>query len=125
MNRTTIVSQGRRVVMAACCALIGASALQSCKDDVLTGQPSYLGNSIYQRLQEDGNYNYTVRLIEDLDLAEVLNQTGSKTLFVADDKAYDAWFQNNDWKVSRYEDLNLSQKKLLLNKRIKRTKKLI
>ena len=114
MNRTTIVSQGRRVVMAACCALIGASALQSCKDDVLTGQPSYLGNSIYQRLQEDGNYNYTVRLIEDLDLAEVLNQTGSKTLFVADDKAYDAWFQNNDWNVSRYEDLNLSQKKLLL-----------
>jgi len=114
MNRTTIVTQGRRVVIAACCAMMGATALQSCKDDVLTGQPSYLGNSIYQRLQEDGNYDYTVRLIEDLDLKEVLNQTGSKTLFVADDKAYDAWFQDNDWNVTCYDDLNLSQKKLLL-----------
>ena len=30
--------------------------MQSCEDDALTGQPSWLGNSIYERLEEEGNY---------------------------------------------------------------------
>ena len=44
--------------------------MQSCKDDdlILTGQPEWLGNSIYERLQDEGNYKYTLRLIDDLDL---------------------------------------------------------
>lgn len=107
----------RWAVRAVCALLVGASVapLVSCSDDVLTGQPSWLGNSIYERLQEDGNYTTVLRLIDDLDQREVLAHTGSKTLFVASDSAYREWYKGNDWGVSRYEQLSTAQKKLLLN----------
>lgn len=95
--------------------LSGAGLLQSCEKDELVGQPSWLGNSIYERLQEDGNYNYTLRLIDDLDQTSVLSQTGSKTLFVAEDKVYEDFFKSNTWGVRKYEDLTSAQKKLLFN----------
>ena len=112
----TILEHGRNVAFAACALLIGASVMQSCEDNdlVLTGQPSWLGNSIYERLQDEGNYKYTLRLIDDLGETEVLSHTGSRTLFVATDSAYDAWFKDNKWNVGRYEDLTLPQKRLLL-----------
>ena len=115
MKRKTIMKQGRRVALATCGLLVGASALQSCKDDVLTGQPEWLGNSIYERLQEEGNYTTVLRLIDDLGQSEVLGHTGSKTLFAADDQAYQNWFQANSWGVRSYEQLTDAQKKLLLN----------
>ena len=104
-------------MIAACGLLIGTSALQGCKDDALTGQPSWLGNSIYERLEEDGNYKTMLKLIDDLGQHEVLSHTGSKTLFAADDEAFDNWFKDpqNPWKVNGYDKLTLSQKKLLLN----------
>ncbi len=117
MKCNTILEHGRSVALTACALLIGASVMQSCKDDdlILTGQPSWLGNSIYERLQDEGNYKYTLRLIDDLGEKEVLSHTGSRTLFVAADSAYDAWFNGgNKWGVSKYEDLTLPQKKLLL-----------
>ena len=39
-------------VFAACGLLLGAGMMQSCDKDILTGQPEWLGNSIYERLQE-------------------------------------------------------------------------
>ena len=104
-------------MIAACGLLIGTSALQGCKDDALTGQPSWLGNSIYERLEEDGNYKTMLKLIDDLGQHEVLSHTGSKTLFAADDEAFDNWFKDpkNPWGVNGYDKLSLSQKKLLLN----------
>ena len=42
------------MAVATCGLLMSAGVLQSCKDDVLTGQPEWLGNSIYERLQEEG-----------------------------------------------------------------------
>lgn len=95
--------------------LSGAVFMQSCENDVLIGQPSWLGNSIYERLQNEGNYGITLKLIDDLGQTAVLSQTGSKTLFVADDDAYRTFFNENAWGVKRYEDLTLAQKKLLLN----------
>ena len=64
MKRKTIVMQGRRATKVALALLIGASVMQSCKDDdlILTGQPSWLGNSIYERLQDEGNYKYSSRM---------------------------------------------------------------
>ena len=56
-----------------------------------------------------------LRLIDDLGQHEVLSHTGSKTLFVANDSAFKEWFTKNPWGVNRYEQLSLSQKKLLLN----------
>jgi hypothetical protein len=96
--------------------MIGATvSLQSCKDDLLTGQPSWLGNSIYERLEEDGNYKTTLRLIDDLGLHDVMSQTGSKTLFATDDATYQQWFNTNTWGVHSYEALSDAQKKMLLN----------
>ncbi len=97
------------------CMLLGASAMSSCSDDMLTGQPSWLGNSIYERLQDEGNYQTTLRLIDDLGQKEVLSKTGSKTLFVADDEAYAEWFRSNSWGVRSYEQLSEAQKKMLFN----------
>ena len=58
--------------------------MQSCKDESLYEEPTWLGNSIYERLEEEGNYTYTLRLIDSLGLTDVFRQTGSKTLFVTD-----------------------------------------
>lgn len=99
----------------AACLMGTAVMLPSCQDNLLTGQPSWLGNSIYERLQEEGNYKTTLKLIDDLKLTEVLSHTGSKTLFVADDAAFEEWFKNNEWGVTCYDSLKLAQKKLLLN----------
>ena len=96
-------------------ALLTASGLQSCQDENLVGQPSWLNNSIYGWLQEQGNYEYTLRLVDDLDMASVLNQTGSKTIFAADDAAFESFFKENNWNVKNYEQLSLAQKKMLLN----------
>ena len=95
--------------------LMAGGLFTSCDKEELYEQPAWLGNSIYERLQEDGHYNYTVRLIDDLKQTDVLSQTGSKTLFVAQDSVYDHFFQKNNWGVSRYEDLTEAQKKLLFN----------
>lgn len=98
--------------------LLGMGALQSCEKDILTGQPEWLGNSIYERLQEgiDGkSFNYTIRLIDDLGQTDVLSQTGSKTLFVTSDEEYDKWFSSNSWGVRSYDELTTSQKKQLFN----------
>lgn len=117
MKRKTILMRGRSIIAAACCLLIGGSTFQSCEENdlVLTGQPSWLGNSIYERLQEDGNYTVMLHLIDDMGLSETLSRTGSKTLFVADDDAFDEWFKRNEWGVSSYNQLTNAQKTLLVN----------
>ena len=115
MKRKLIARQGRNMAIAACGLLMGAWSLQGCKDDTLTGQPSWLGNSIYERLEEAGNYTTMLRLIDDLGQGEVLSHTGSKTLFAANDSAFQAWYGSNTWGVKRYEQLSNSQKKVLLN----------
>ena len=115
MEKRQIAKQRHQWTVAACGLLMSAFALQGCQDDVLTGQPSWLGNSIYERLEEDGNYTTMLRLIDDLGQHEVLSHTGSKTLFAANDDAFQQWFSHNGWGVNRYEQLSVSQKKLLLN----------
>ena len=109
MNRKMILMQGRQVALVACSLLIGTACLQSCKDDdvALTGQPSWLGESIYAQLQKEGNYTTLLKLIDDVDdNKEVLSTTGSKTLFAASDEAFQNWFADNNWKVSDYSQLS-------------------
>lgn len=98
--------------------MLGSVALQSCSDDTLTGQPSWLGNSIYEELQKDGKYTVTLKLIDDLGMHDQMSKTGSLTIFVADDATYDRWFKTNNWGVRSYESLSKAQKKLLLNNSI-------
>ena len=95
--------------------LVGVFVLSSCQQyDLDENTPEGWGNSIYSWLDEQGNFTNTVRMINDLNYQEVLGKTGSKTLFVADDAAYDRFYGNNPWGVKRYEDLSLAQKKMLL-----------
>ncbi|MFY9152290.1 MAG: hypothetical protein WAO52_09760 [Prolixibacteraceae bacterium] len=97
--------------------LVGLLWMVSCKDEYLydNKEPEWLGASIYDYLKSSENYTYYTRLIEEVeDYKEVLSKTGSKTLFVADDQAFEEFFKNNSWNVSSYDNLNLTQKKLIL-----------
>ncbi|MBQ6064421.1 MAG: hypothetical protein IJK87_12465 [Prevotella sp.] len=92
----------------------------SCSEyDLDERTPEGWGASIYSWLEEQGrsggeSFTNTVRMIDDLGYREVLAKTGSKTLFVADDAAYERFYLNNPWGVRSYEQLSTSQKKLLL-----------
>ena len=89
--------------------------------------PSWLGGSIYGALKDpaslqegdkamlSGTFTNYLRLIDDLGYAETLSKTGSKTVFAANDEAFDRFYANNQWGVHRYEDLTLAMKKQLLN----------
>lgn len=96
--------------------LAGLLVMGSCKDEYFYDdrEPEWLGASIYDYLVSSDNYTNYVRLIEEVGYKEILAKTGSKTLFVADDAAFDEFFKNNPWNVSSYEGLSLTQKKLIL-----------
>ena len=89
--------------------------LNSCTDtyDLDTEQPGGL-NSIYGYMADKGNFQNYMRIIKDLGQEEVLSKTGSKTLFLANDDAFEEFYKNNDWNVSSYEELTMEQKKVLL-----------
>lgn len=89
-------------------------AMTGCRDLLEDRAPGWLGSSIYDNLKNDRQFDNTARLIEDLNYKSVLAKTGSKTLFVADDEAYDAFFRKNSWGVRKYEDLSKAQKRMLL-----------
>ena len=97
--------------------------LGSCTKDFVVPEgelPSWLGESIYKELQHssqlEGTFNTYCKLIEDMGYAEVLNKTGSKTIFPANDEAFARFFAggNNKFGVSSYEELTHSQKAELL-----------
>lgn len=83
-------------------------------------RPEWLGSSIYESLKNPdpklltGTFNTYLRLADDMGYAETLARTGSKTVFPANDEAFDRFFKNNSWGVSRYEDLTDAMKKQLL-----------
>lgn len=85
-----------------------------CRDLLEDKDPGWLGASIYDNLKRDGNFENMSKLIEDMKYETVLAKTGSKTLFVANDDAFDAFYLNNRWGVTKYSDLSVSQKKILL-----------
>lgn len=99
--------------------LISAVApfVTSCKDEYIYDDkaPDNLGESIYAELNRRGNFKTMVRLIDDLGYAETLSRTGSKTLFAADDKAFESFFTQNRFGVRKYEDLTPAQKRLIMN----------
>ncbi len=97
---------------ALCCAGLG---IFSCTDNYELGtkQPEGL-NSIYNYMVEQGTFSNYLRLVDDLGQSEILSKTGSKTMFIADDAAFDKFYASNPWGVKKYEQLSLAQKKLLL-----------
>lgn len=112
--------RSRHWIMMVSVLITGIGILPSCTEyDLDERTPEGWGSSIYSWLDEQGSsggetFKITVRLIDELGYREVLSKTGSKTLFVADDAAYEEFFRNNPWGVKSYEQLSTSQKKLLL-----------
>ena len=106
------------------CALVTGGLFQSC-EDILgldeykydDSEPTWLGSSIYDFLKE-GNAGHTyenyVKLIDDLGEKDILSRTGSRTLFIADDAAFERFYEENSWGVKSYEDFTFRQKKVLL-----------
>ena len=99
--------------------------LGSCTKDYVVPEgelPSWLGESIYKELQNpnpehlSGTFNTYCKLIDELGYTEVLSKTGSKTIFPANDEAFDRFFAggNNKFGVSSYEQLTHEQKAELL-----------
>lgn len=105
-----------------CVSLVLTGLMTACidKNEAVDAdsKPSWLGGSIYQELKNpeylSGTFSTYLRLVDDLGYAEVLNRTGSKTVFPANDEAFDRFFQSNDWGVRQYADLSEAQKKMLL-----------
>lgn len=126
----------------ALCVLAACGLSWACSDDYKWDdeKPTWLNSSIYESLQEgmkDDNgqvihtFSNYLRLLDDKDvnpegvrnLKDVLSKTGSKTVFVADDNAWQQFFQrnatlpaNNPWhNATSYERLSAAQKKLLIH----------
>lgn len=107
-------------LLGAMCLLSTCGLTYSCSDDYDLDEtmPSFLGGSIYDELKAR-NFTTVVRLADDLGYQSVLSRTGSKTLFVADDAAYEKFFKTTDWKdgngnpIRSYDQLSLAQKKML------------
>ena len=104
-----------------CASLVCLGMMSSCQKDELVpegSKPEWLGESIYEELRGSthltGTFNTYLRLVDDLGYAEVLSRTGSKTIFPANDEAFERFFQNNSYGVSSYEQLTESMKKQLL-----------
>ena len=105
-------------------SLICAGLMTSCidKDEPVDSdhKPASLGGSIYEELKNPnpdhltGTFKTYLRLVDDLNYSSTLSRTGSKTVFPANDEAFERFFQSNKWGVTSYEELSNSQKKLLL-----------
>ena len=115
------------------CLLAACGLMYACKDEYLLDdeKPSWLNSSIYESLETQGNFKTYLKLLADKDvnpanarpLTEVLGRTGSKTVFVANDEAWDKFFkanaalpESNPWhNATSYENLSTAQKKLLIH----------
>lgn len=102
-------------------SLVCLGMMTACQKDELVpegSKPEWLGESIYEELQGgthlSGTFNTYLRLVDDLGYAEVLSRTGSKTIFPANDEAFERFFQSNSYGVTSYEQLTESMKKQLL-----------
>ncbi len=131
------LSKVSRVVSLALILLVANGVVSSCKDEYTLDdeKPSWLNSSIYESLQSKGTFTYYLQLLADPDvnnsedadnnrgLVDILSKTGSKTVFVADDDAWEAFFTKNaslpetdPWHTATcYDNLSTSQKKLLIH----------
>lgn len=115
MKRTSKFKPGKITLHLVFMLVMIVFLISGCKEYTLEDEiPEWLGSSIYDNLNNDGKYTNMAKLIEDLGYKDVLSKTGSKTLFVADDEAFERFFNKNEWGVHKYSDLSMAQKRMLL-----------
>ena len=132
--RNRLSKCSKHVAFAACMLALGGS-FSSCHDEYTfdDAKPVWLNSSIYETLESNGSYTNYLRLIADPDvntgesdegsLVQILSRTGSKTVFAANDEAWQKFFaanaklpKANPWHYAQsYEQLSKNQKKLLLH----------
>ena len=133
MRMTNRLSKWSRYSSRVVCLLAACGLMYACKDEFILDdeKPSWLNSSIYESLEQKGNFRTYLKLLADKDvnpeglrpLTDVLSRTGSKTVFVANDSAWDAFFEANaylpeanPWHyATSYENLSQAQKKLLIH----------
>ena len=133
MCMKTVFSTRSKHVARFLIVVVACGLTWSCKDDFPYDEekPSWLNTSIYEGLESRGNFSTYLRLLADPDvneegvdnLQEVLSRTGSKTVFVANDEAWQAFFDRNKtlpatnpWHTATsYENLSEAQKLLLIH----------
>ena len=112
------------------CLTVVCGVFTACTDDYDLDDegnyPSWLGGSIYEAMMHpenlkagmgnvlQGTFTNYLRLVDDMGYAETLSKTGSKTVFPANDEAFERFYKDNQWGVSRYEDLTDAMKRQLL-----------
>jgi uncharacterized surface protein with fasciclin (FAS1) repeats len=103
-------------------SLVSFVLFVACQDDYYYNDrepdKTVIGNSIYDWLNEDGHFKYYLRLVESVQDAgvnytEVLKTTGTKTVFVANDAAFEAFFTDNPYGIRKFEDFTTAQKRAL------------
>ncbi|MGM9710255.1 MAG: hypothetical protein ACI3ZB_11740 [Prevotella sp.] len=107
---------GKYIHLSLASFVIGAAVI-SCSDkfDDLEGKtPEWLGDNIYDYLQQRGDCNYYLRLIDDDGLKETMKLTGSNTIFFANDDAFERYFSTNSQGIRTYEQLPEAMKKMFL-----------
>ena len=109
-----------------CVSLVCTGLMTSCIDKYeevdADSKPDWLGGSIYAELKNPesnpkltGTFSTYLQLVDDLGYTEILDRTGSKTVFPANDDAFKRFFESgNEWGVTSYSQLSDAQKKLLL-----------
>lgn len=114
MNKKHTFKVGKYIGMA--CLLFVCATVQSCRDEYYYDdrEPDFLGASIYEYLDEKGEFTLFMKVIEDLDYKEVLSKTGSKTLFVANDEAFLKGIKE-EWGFDSYSQLTPAHKRIILN----------
>ena len=133
MRMTNRLSKWSRHSSRVTCLLAACALVYACKDEFILDdeKPSFLNSSIYESLEQQGKYRTYLKLLADKDvnpegmrpLTDVLGRTGSKTVFVANDSAWDVFFasnarlpEGNPWHfATSYENLSQAQKKLLIH----------
>lgn len=117
-----LIYQSRFAILGMCAAL-AATGFNACTDsydlDEKGNNPEWLGKSIYEELQNpsgtslQGTFSTYLKLIDDLGYKDVMLKTGSKTVFVANDSAFNKFFESNSWGVHSYAELTPAMKKQL------------
>ena len=113
MNKKHVSKVGKYIGIT--CLLFVCAMVQSCRDEYFYDdrEPDFIGSSIYDYLDGKGNFTYFLRVINDLDYKDVLQRTGSKTLFVADDNAFKKGIKEK-WGFDEYSQLTAAHKRMIL-----------
>jgi uncharacterized surface protein with fasciclin (FAS1) repeats len=115
------MNKRKKMFKHAICALLSSLAifyLSSCEDYMQgtnrtnSDEPEWLNDNIYDFLKKDGRFTNYVRIIDAIEdengskYVEILQKTGSKTLFVATDDAFEVFYAANSYGISRFEDFS-------------------